>query len=461
AHINGKTVFVVGALAGEQVRIQITKTSRNFDQATTLEVIEASASRIEPKCDAFQVCGGCSLQYLDNDDQVAFKQQSLLDMMQHAGLEVEQTLPPLRSSVWGYRRKARLGVKYVRKKGRVLVGFRERNTPFLADMSRCEVLIPQVGERLGELAELIERLDARESIPQIEVAADDHHVVLVFRHLEPLSGADRERMIEFARHSGFWLQLQAGGPDSIVLLYPEQHQLYFSPLANSDIRVRFGAADFTQVNADINQQMVEQALRFLNLQQEDRVLDLFCGLGNFSLPIARLCTQVTGVEVGQAMVARAKDNALAHAITNSEYFVADLSKPDPDHTWMRRQYDKILLDPPRLEAVSFCIPARLSLQLGDFEKGMAAGEFDESERLLDAYAKTWLGVRDLADKVRLALDGFEGTVTVGSGSITFKQLHLENDSDALVAPSAGKEKGTYRVSMDLVIWHTETVPTFA
>ncbi|MEE8364284.1 MAG: 23S rRNA (uracil(1939)-C(5))-methyltransferase RlmD [Gammaproteobacteria bacterium] len=351
AHINGKTVFVFGALAGEQVRIQITKTSRNFDQATTLEVIEASASRIEPKCDAFQVCGGCSLQYLDNDDQVAFKQQSLLDMMQHAGVEVEQTLPPLRSKVWGYRRKARLGVKYVRKKGRVLVGFRERNTPFLADMSRCEVLIPQVGERLGDLAELIEGLDARESIPQIEVAADDHHVVLVFRHLEPLSGADRERMIEFARNSGFWLQLQAGGPDSIVLLYPEQQALYFSPLANSDIRVRFGAADFTQVNADINQQMVEQALRFLNLQQEDRVLDLFCGLGNFSLPIARLCAQVTGVEVDQAMVGRAKDNALAHAITNSEYFVADLSKPDPDHTWMRRRYDKILLDPPRLGAM--------------------------------------------------------------------------------------------------------------
>lgn len=351
AHINGKTVFVFGALAGEQVRIQITKTSRNFDQATTLEVIEASASRIEPKCDAFQVCGGCSLQYLDNDDQVAFKQQSLLDMMQHAGVEVEQTLPPLRSSVWGYRRKARLGVKYVRKKGRVLVGFRERNTSFLADMSRCEVLIPQVGERLQELAELIERLDARESIPQIEVAADDNHVVLVFRHLEPLSGADRERMTEFARNTGFWLQLQAGGPDSIVLLYPEQQQLYFSPLANSDIKIRFGAADFTQVNADINQQMVEQALRFLNLELEDRVLDLFCGLGNFSLPIARLCAQVAGVEVDRAMITRAKENALAHAITNSEYFVADLSKPDPDHTWMRRQYDKILLDPPRLGAM--------------------------------------------------------------------------------------------------------------
>ncbi len=351
AHINGKAVFVFGALEGEQVRIQVTKTSRNFDQATTLEVIEPSASRIEPKCDVFQVCGGCSLQHLDNDDQVAFKQLSLLDMMQHAGVEVEQTIPPLRSSIWGYRRKARLGVKYVRKKGRVLVGFRERSTPYLADMSRCEVLIPQVGERLKDLAELIERLDARESIPQIEVAADDNHVVLVFRHLEPLSVADRMRMTEFARKTGLWLQLQPGGPDSIVLLYPEQQALYFSPLVNSDIRVYFGAADFTQVNADINQQMVEQAIRFLKLRREDRVLDLFCGLGNFTLPIARLCAQVVGVEGDQAMVARAKENALAHNIINSEYFIADLSKPDLDRPWMRQQYDKILLDPPRLGAM--------------------------------------------------------------------------------------------------------------
>ncbi|MFV2033095.1 MAG: 23S rRNA (uracil(1939)-C(5))-methyltransferase RlmD, partial [Gammaproteobacteria bacterium] len=189
------------------------------------------------------------------------------------------------------------------------------------------------------------------SIPQIEVAADDEHVVLVFRHLEPLSSGDRERLVQFARHTGLWLQLQPGGSDSIVNLYPEQQQLYFSPVADSDINIRFGAADFTQVNADINQQMVAQALRFLDLQSQDRVLDLFCGLGNFTLPIARLCAQVTGVEVDPAMVVRAKENALAHQLGNSEYFVADLSKPDPDHPWMRRQFDKILLDPPRSGAM--------------------------------------------------------------------------------------------------------------
>ena len=277
------------------------------------------------------------------------------------------------------------------------MGFRERNTSFLADMSRCEVLIPQVGERLQELAELIERLDARESIPQIEVAADDNHVVLVFRHLEPLSGADRERLTEFARNTGFWLQLQAGGPDSIVMLYPEQQQLYFSPLANSDIKIRFGAADFTQVNADINQQMVEQALRFLNLQQEDRVLDLFCGLGNFSLPIARLCAQVAGVEVDQAMAARARENALAHAIANSEYFVADLSKPDPDHPWMRRQYDKILLDPPRLGAMeSAQIISRFNARIIVYVSCQPSSLVRDSKIICaSSYRLTHLGVMDM------------------------------------------------------------------
>lgn len=397
AHIGGKTVFVFGALKGERVRIQFTKTSRRYDQATTLEVIQPSASRIEPKCDAFQVCGGCSLQHLDNDNQVAFKQQSLIEMMQHAGVAVEQPIPPLRSSAWGYRRKARLGVKYVRKKGRVLVGFRERNTSFLADMSRCEVLIPAVGEHLQDLVELIEKLAARESIPQIEVAADDDHVVLVFRHLNPLSDEDLGRLTEFAKRSGFWLQLQAGGPDSIVNLYPEQQVLSFSPLANGDINIHFGAADFTQVNANINQQMVEQALGFLDLQPSDRVLDLFCGLGNFTLPIARLCARVTGVEVGRAMVVRAKENALEHAITNSEYFVVDLSKPDPDHSWMRQQYDKILLDPPRLGAMEIArVIGRFNASTIVYVSCQPSSLVRDSKIICDSgYRLTHLGVMDM------------------------------------------------------------------
>ncbi|MCP3688399.1 MAG: 23S rRNA (uracil(1939)-C(5))-methyltransferase RlmD [Gammaproteobacteria bacterium] len=351
ANINGKTVFVFGALKGELVKAQIKKTSQKFDQATTIEVLEPATQRVQPRCEAFERCGGCSLQYLDNDDQLAFKQQTMIDMMQHAGLEPAQILPALRSRPWGYRRKARLGVKYVRKKGRVLVGFRERNAAFLADMSSCEVLIPEVGHRLQELAALIEQLDARESIPQIEVAADDNCVILLFRHLQQLSESDQQKLTDFARDTGFNLQLQPKGPDSIRNLFPERQSLQFSPLPEDNIKIDFSAVDFVQVNNDINQQMVMQALKFLQLDPDDRVLDLFCGLGNFTLPMARRCERVTGVEGDIAMVQRAKHSALANNIENTKYYSADLTQIDNDWPWMRQKFDKILLDPPRCGAM--------------------------------------------------------------------------------------------------------------
>ncbi|MCP4490725.1 MAG: 23S rRNA (uracil(1939)-C(5))-methyltransferase RlmD [Gammaproteobacteria bacterium] len=351
ANINGKTVFVFGALKGELVMAQIQKTSRKFDQATTIEILEAATHRVKPRCEAFERCGGCSLQHLDSDDQVAFKQQTLIDMMQHAGLEASQIMPPLRSKPWGYRRKARLGVKYVHKKGRVLVGFRERNASFLADMSSCEVLTPKVGHSLQNLAALIEQLDARESIPQIEVAADDDRVILLFRHLKQLSESDRRKLTKFAQQTGFNLQLQPKGPDSISNLFPEDQLLQFSPLAEENLRINFSAVDFVQVNNEINQQMVAQALKFLQLKPEDRVLDLFCGLGNFTLPMARRCGRVTGVEGDTAMVRRAKSNACENSIENTEYFSADLTQIDDNWPWMRHQFDKILLDPPRSGAM--------------------------------------------------------------------------------------------------------------
>ena len=351
AHVNGKTVFVFGALQGETVLIQVQKTNRNFDQASTLEVLEASPQRIEPRCEAFQVCGGCSLQHLDNDDQVEFKQGSLLEMMAHAGIEPGQILPPLRAAAWSYRNKARLGVKHVAKKGRVLVGFRERNTPFIADMNRCEVLLPAVGHRLEALSELIGQLDARATIPQIEVAADEDRVQLVFRHLQPLSAGDRARLIEFAREQKFDILLQSGGPDTVEALYPEESELYLRPDVDSDIQIGFNALDFVQVNRDINRQMVAQAIRLLDLQAGQRTLDLFCGLGNFTLPMARRCARVTGVEVDAAMLERARSAAAANHIDNTEYYCADLSKPDADAVWMRQQYDRILLDPPRSGAL--------------------------------------------------------------------------------------------------------------
>lgn len=350
-HVNGKTVFVFGALPGETVSMQVLKSNRKFDQATTLEVLEASPRRIDPRCEAFKVCGGCSLQHLDNDDQVELKQASLLEMMAHAGLQAEQLLPPLRGDAWGYRKKARLGVRYVAKKGRVLVGFRERNTPFIADMRRCEVLLPEVGHRLEQLSALIGELDARAQIPQIEVGADAGQVQLVIRHLEPLSTRDRELLVDFARAQGYWIMLQPGGPETVQCLYPPEQSLILQPAAGDDIRIAFNALDFIQVNDVINRQMVAQALELLDLKACHSTLDLFCGLGNFSLPLARRCASVCGVEVDQAMLVRARVAARANAIDNTEYHCADLSQPDVGAAWMRRRYDRILLDPPRSGAL--------------------------------------------------------------------------------------------------------------
>ena len=351
AHVNGKTVLVFGALQGENILIQVMKSNRNFDQATTVDVIEPSALRVSPRCEAFQFCGGCSLQHLDNDDQVVLKQQALLEMMAHAGLEPAQILAPLRADAWGYRRKARLGVKYVSKKGRVLVGFRERNTPFIADMRRCEVLLPEVGHKLEQISELIGQLEARAQIPQIEVAADAEQVQLVFRHLQPLCERDRALLLEFAGLHDFHILLQPGGPDSIEALSPGPAELCLQPTGGDDIRIAFNALDFVQVNSDINRQMVAQALELLDLQPGDRVLDLFCGLGNFTLPMAQRCERVTGVEVDQPMLTRARASALANNIDNTDYFCADLSQPDPAADWMRQQYERILLDPPRSGAL--------------------------------------------------------------------------------------------------------------
>lgn len=351
ATVNGKIVFVLGALKDELVRIQIQKVNRKFDQASVLEILEVSPERIKPKCAAFARCGGCSLQHLSGWNQVRLKQQMLSEMMQRAGVKVSAMISPLVGDAWGYRRKARLGVKYVRKKGRVLVGFREYHTAFLTDMSQCEVLVPKIGHHLMELADLIGSLDAKDDIPQIEVAADDNVIQLVFRHLVALSDTDQEKLIQFARQTGFWIQLQPGGPDTVSNLYPDWQPLYFSPALDNNIRINFTAADFVQINHQINQKMVAQALDCLSLRSGDRVLDLFCGLGNFTLPMARQCASVIGVEGNQAMVRRAKENALENRIQNTDYFVANLNQIDSDWPWMHQRFDKILLDPPRSGAM--------------------------------------------------------------------------------------------------------------
>lgn len=346
ARIDGKAVFIDGALAGEQVRFVYTNRHRRFDEGQVLEVLEAAPERVTPRCPHVQVCGGCSLQHLDAQAQIQAKQQAMLDGLAHiAQITPKRVLEPLSASSWGYRRKARLGVKYVHKKGRVLVGFREKRNALLAQIQACAVLHPSVGERIEALGELIEQLEAREHITQIEVAVSDEATVLVFRNLQPLPESDKQRLIGFGQAHDLWFALQPAGPDSLTPLWPEQQPLFYAH-AEADVRIAFHPLDFFQVNREINLRMVPLALQLLDVQPTDRVLDLFCGLGNFTLPLARQVREVVGVEGDAGMVARAQANALANGIENTRYHVANLDLPLKAAPWLSG-FDKILLDPPR------------------------------------------------------------------------------------------------------------------
>lgn len=347
ARVEGKTVFIEGALPGEQVGFAYVATHKSFDEAQVTGIHQASPDRVEPRCMHYGVCGGCSLQHLDPAAQIRARQQVLLDNLQRIGhVTPETVLEPMTAPVWGYRSKARLGVKYVGKKGRVLVGFREKRAAYLADLSRCVVLHPSVGEHLPELSAMIGQLEARERIPQIEVAVAEEVTALVFRHLDPLSEPDRERLQEFASVHGFHVYLQPAGPDSIQPLSPADPVLAYQ-LPEQGIAIRFLPGDFTQVNRAINRQMVARVLELLKLEQADTVLDLFCGLGNFTLPMARLAGQVVGVEGEAGLVARARDNAVLNGLHNVQFHVGNLFEDQRNAAWAGGAYSKVLLDPPR------------------------------------------------------------------------------------------------------------------
>jgi len=353
-HVHGKTVFVHGALPDEQVQLRFLKRQRKFDEAEAVTIASASNERVTPRCEHFDFCGGCALQHLGIDQQRHFKQQQLLENLRRIGhLQIDHTqlAPPLVGIDWAYRRKARLSVRYVHKKQRVLVGFRERTGKFVADCRHCHVLHPVIGERLQDLAELIQAMSIREHVPQLEVACGDDTCALIVRHLKPLSSADVALWGKFHRRTGIAIYLQPKGPDSITLLAPEQHELDYH-IDDGHICVRFQPADFVQVNADINQRMIAQAMHWLAPQSEDKVLDLFCGLGNFSLPLARRVQQVSGVEGSQDMVERARQNASDNDLHNTSFHLADLSQPPRDLPWQRQHFDAVLLDPPRSGAAA-------------------------------------------------------------------------------------------------------------
>ena len=348
-HVDDRIVFVDQALAGEKVVFKYTKLSKNLAEARAIEVLQASAERVEPKCKAFELCGGCSLQHMDTAAQLELKQQTFLDHLEHIGkVSAENLLPPMTGPLWGYRHKARLGVRYVRKKERIMVGFRERGSSFITDTERCEILHQSVGGIITELSECIARMEIKERIPQIEVAVGDNQTVLVFRHLDPMPEADRAILSELAVAHNLVVYLQAGSPDELEALYPAEPEALYYELPKYDVRVEFQPSDFTQVNPEINRNMLDRAIDFLQLNENDQVLDLFCGLGNFSLPMARRCAQVTAVEGSQAMVKKGRDNAAKNNIDNVEFHMADLYSDEiASSLWLKQKYNKILLDPPR------------------------------------------------------------------------------------------------------------------
>lgn len=351
ARVNGKTVFIEGALPEEKVAFRYTSYKANYDEGRVETVLTASPNRVEPKCQHFAICGGCSWQHISLDAQIRYKKQILLDNLQHIGKVQPATLfEPLTAEGWGYRRKARLGARWVRKKQQALVGFREKNGGLLAEISRCEVLHPLVGERITALKDLVTSLDARDSLPQIEVAiGDDEVAALVVRHMEALSAGDLDKLLSFAREFQFELYLQPAGPQTVHKVYGERSLAYTHP--QFDTRVQFEPLDFIQVNQALNRKMVMRALELLELRSTDTVLDLFCGLGNFTLPLARQAAQVIGVEGDLAMVERARAAAHANGIHNTDYYACNLmSDALSKEAWLKPHYDRILLDPPRAGA---------------------------------------------------------------------------------------------------------------
>ncbi|MBS0567287.1 MAG: 23S rRNA (uracil(1939)-C(5))-methyltransferase RlmD [Proteobacteria bacterium] len=347
AHIAGKAVFVAGALAGERVRLRDLRRHRHYDEAAVEEVLQASPDRVAPRCRHFGVCGGCTLQHLDPAAQIAAKQRVLLENFERIGkVQPSTLLPPLTGSPWGYRRRGRLSAKYVEKKGRMLVGFRETNGRYVADIERCEVLHPAVGERIAAIAALLESLEGKREIAQIEISAGDNLVALVFRHLKPLSEADTQALVAFGQTHDLAIFLQPGGIDSVAPLWPVAARLEFE-LPAYDVALDFRPLDFIQVNGGMNRRMIDHALALLAPRPDDRVLDLFCGLGNFTLPLARRAGQVVGVEGDAGLVQRARDNAAKNGIANVAFHSADLAADQRATTWARVDYELLLLDPPR------------------------------------------------------------------------------------------------------------------
>lgn len=352
-HADGKTFFVEGALPGEVVHYNTYRKKPNFEQAQVGAILKASPFRVAPRCRWFGICGGCSHQHLDEAAQVAVKQRVLEDCFSHIGkVHPETLLAPIHGPTWGYRRRARLSVRHVPKKGGVLVGFHERRSSYVADMGGCEVLPERISRLLPLLRRLVESLSIRDRLPQIELAAGDDVDVLVLRVLEPPTPEDEARLRAFADAHRVQFWLQSKGPDTAVPFHPLDAPELNYRLAEFDLVMPFRPTEFTQVNQDINAMLVRRAMRLLDPQPGEQIADFFCGLGNFTLPIARRGATVLGLEGAAGLVARGIENAARNGLAGrTEYRVADLFQMTPEAYAELGTFDKLLIDPPRDGAI--------------------------------------------------------------------------------------------------------------
>lgn len=354
ARIDGKAVFIEGALPGETVEYQVHRSRPNYDQGEAVRVLKPSAQRVTPRCRHFGTCGGCSMQHLDPLAQAATKQRVLEDALWHVGkVRAEIIYSAIQGPAWGYRHRARLGVRLVPKKGGVLMGFHERRSSYIADMQSCDVLPPHVSALVPALKVLIAGLSIADRLPQVEIAVSDTATVLVFRNLLALTRADEASLTAFADAHGVQVWLQPEGPDSIVPLWPKDGPGLAYTLPEFDVRMDFRATDFTQVNVSTNRLLIRRAMQLLDPRPGERIADLFCGLGNFSLPIARRGATMVGVEGSDALVARALENARRNGLPERcEFHAANLFEATEDSLAALGRLDKLLIDPPREGAIA-------------------------------------------------------------------------------------------------------------
>ena len=401
SHIDNKVIFTRGALPGEKVIASRTLSRAKYEEADVVEVIEPSLDRIDAKCSVYGICGGCSFQHLSSLNQISAKHDWLQSaFMGQSKVQPKEWLEPIQVESWGYRRKARLGVRYVAKKEKVLVGFRERKSSFVTVMSRCEVLHPSLGDNLEILSECIEALSIKDHVPQIEVAIAEKDTILILRHLQPLNENDEKVLIDYAKKLSITWYLQSGGLDTIKPLKNPVQLTYSIPKHN--IEMSFLPNDFTQVNFELNKKMIDLALDLLDLNENDDVIDLFCGLGNFTLPISRYANKVVGIEGDQGLVERAKANAEQNNITNALFYKADLFEDVSGFEWFRgKNYNKALIDPARTGAIEIvellpklnierlvyvsCNPATLAR---DTAKLISLGFSLESAGVMDMFPQT-------------------------------------------------------------------------